>query len=132
MRSTKTRKYFSGLWEYIIQWHQMWTMDGTKKKYAEWCNPDSERKTWYVFTHRGILDVKQKKKPNYIQSIVPEKLSNKEDTKREAWIVLGKRIRWDLLGNPRTSRAVEGRRWRMRTWGKKMVKLGERCCLRAM
>ena len=33
-----------------------------EKKHPEWGNPDPERKTQYVLTHKCILDVKQKNK----------------------------------------------------------------------
>ena len=67
-----------------------------EKSHSEWGNPDTERQTCFVFTYKCILDVKQMK--TRLQSTVPEKLRNKEDTKRDSWILLGRENRWDCLG----------------------------------
>ena len=43
----------------------------------------SEIQAWYVLTHKWILGGKSR-------IMAPEKLSNKEDPKRDIWIPLGK------------------------------------------
>ena len=60
----------------------------------------------YVLIHKQILDVKQK--ITRLQSIVPEKLGNKEDLNRDTWITLGRGIRWDLLGKLKVRGGYEG------------------------
>ena len=70
-------------------------MDGARKN-PECGNPDPERQTLYVLTHKGILDVKQR--IARLQSIAPEKLVKKKDPKEDAWIALGRGNRRYLLG----------------------------------
>ena len=53
--------------------------------------PDSERQIWYVVIHKWLLDIKQR--INIPQSTAPKKLGNKEDPKRDMWIVLGRGIK---------------------------------------
>ena len=72
-------------------------MDGTRKiNHSERGNPDLDRQTWYVLTHKWVLDVKYRK--TNLQFTALERLDNKEDPKRDAWVSLGRGNR-DLLGN---------------------------------
>ena len=45
-----------------------------KKKILSEVNPDPERQTWYVLTHKWVLDIKQR--ITSLQSMTSEKLSN--------------------------------------------------------
>ena len=39
-------------------------MDGSRKHYIEWANPDPERQISYVLPHKWLLDIKERK-PDY-------------------------------------------------------------------
>ena len=52
-----------------------------EKNHLESGNPDQERQTWYVLTHKWILAVKV----NYTVIYSPEVLGNKEGPKRDMW-----------------------------------------------
>ena len=54
------------------------------KNHPKWGNPDSEKQTQYVLTHKWILDIKQK--ITRIQSTASKKVGNKKDPKRDVWI----------------------------------------------
>ena len=63
--------------------------------------------TWYVLPYKGLLDVKKRR--TRLQPTVLEKLADKEDPKRNAWIALERGIRRDLLGNLGAREVVEER-----------------------
>ena len=61
-------------------------MDGTRKKHPEGGNQVPERQAWYVLTHKWTVCIKQKL--TSIQSSEPEKLYNKDDSKRDTYTSL--------------------------------------------
>ena len=51
-----------------------------EKNRPDWGDSDPERQTWYVLTHKWILDIKQK--ITILQFINSEKLGSKDDTNK--------------------------------------------------
>ena len=58
-------------------------MDKTRRNHSDWGNPVPKRQTWYVLTHIWILNIEQR--ITILQSTPPEKLGNKEDSKRDIY-----------------------------------------------
>ena len=49
---------------------------GPRKHHTEWGNSDPERQISYVFTHKRLLDIKQRK--SILKFTIPENLDNKK------------------------------------------------------
>ena len=56
-------------------------MDRAGKHYSVCGNPDTERQLSHVLTQRQFLNINPKK--TSLQTTIPKKLSNNEDTKRD-------------------------------------------------
>ena len=99
----------------IMEFSSKWNWK--KKDHSDWGNPDSERQTQFVLTYKWILDVKLW--ITGLQSIAPEKLSNKWDLRvmitLEGQVDATSYVNW-------CGGMVEGREWeheekRLLSWG---------------
>ena len=108
-------------------------MTGTRENPPEWGNPDPERWTWYVLTHKCILAEKQR--ILRLQFMILEKLGNKMNPKKSIHRSTSKgeadRISWQEWKHGNGG-SREGRMWRQeekgrgrRTWGTGIVQMEE-------
>lgn len=82
-------------------------MEGSRKHHPAL---EPERQTWYIPTHKWILAISTGY-PSMLQSTAPERMGNKECTKRDTWISMGKGNRRDLLSRLGTNGDGNVRDW---------------------